>query len=125
MKTVVRNNLQLDDFCKEVCRKIGNDFNGKPYSVDIRPFKQPKTSQQNKLFHALIGELAEHTGYSASDMKAIIKDTYGLVDTVEVGPQVLNKPRSIADYNIDQISFLIDRVFQLGAEVNCVFQQNP
>ncbi len=77
------------------------------------------------MFHALIGELAEHTGYSASDMKAIVKDTYGLVDTVDVGAQVLNKPRSIADYNIEQISFLIDRVFQLGAEVNCVFQQHP
>jgi len=123
MRSVVRTQDDLIAFIAKVTDKLGADLGGKPYTVSIRRFYRPKTNQQNRYFHALIAELADFCGYSPKALKDAIKAEHGIIDTVQIGNQIMNRPRSIADYKIDELGYMIDRVLQLGGEVGCVFQE--
>lgn len=118
MRAVVRSDRDLVNFITKVTDKLGHDLNGKPYTINIRRFYRPRTLDQNSKFHAMIHDIAEHIGYERpDDIKDYVKSEFGWKKTVKIGNNIADIPMSTTEYNIEQFGFMIDRLYQLGAEL--------
>ena len=117
MKAIVRTRNDCLRYVQEWW-KFGD---GKPYTLELKPYKALKTNDQNRLLHALIGELADHCGYPPAVMKDVVKAMFGPMHTSKKFGVTI--PKSVADYTPENISNLIERVYQVGAEHGCVFQE--
>lgn len=102
--------------------KVVPTLDGKPYTLVIKPFHVPRSLDQNKKMHAMIGELADFCGYSRNRMKEIVKNEFGPKEVVEVGQRVVDITKGTSDYDVHEMSEMIERLYQLGAELGHVFQ---
>lgn len=102
--------------------KVAPELDGRQYSVIVKPFYVPRSLDQNKKLHAMIGELADFCGYSRNRMKEIVKNEFGPVVSVTVGQRVVDVSKGTSEYDVHEMSDMIDRLHQLGAEIGCVFQ---
>lgn len=121
MRAVIRTSEDIHRFANQIRDKL----TGKPYQIDIRPFKRSRTLPQNAKLHAMIHDLALHCGYVDSQMKDIVKQEYGTVKVVEIGGRVIEVAKPTSEYNVDELSMMIEHLFQLGAEINCGFTESP
>ncbi len=120
MKFVVRSQLGLIERCSKI-----PEWDGKPYTVTIEPFKRPRTNPQNAKLHAMIRELAQHTGYTEKEMKDVAKAAYYPSKHLKRPGHQPTKyvvPKSTAELNVEEASEVVERLYQLGAEIGCVFQ---
>jgi len=118
MRSVVRTQDDLIAFIAKVTDKLGEDLGGKPYTVSIRRFYRPRTTDQNSKFHAMIHDIATHVGYERpDDVKDFVKSEYGWKRAVKIGHIVTDIPMSTTEYTVDQFGHMIDRLYQLGAEL--------
>lgn len=100
------------------------EFTGKPLTVTVKKFHRPRTLDQNAKLHAMIRELAEHTGHTESELKDWVKVELGLLKVIEIGSNVVEVPVSSTEYTVQQCGDLIERIYQVGAEVGCVFSES-
>ncbi len=121
MKEVIRSHNDGYRFIDRACTKIGQHFD-KPHLIEIKPYKPPRSLPQNAKLHSMIRDLAEHTGYSEAEMKDVIKAEFMPVKAVEIGQRILDIPLSTTELTRELMSELIEHVYQLGAEANCVFK---
>jgi len=72
---------------------------GRPYTLDIRLFRKPRTLPQNALLHAIIGEIARSENMDTETVKAGIKEQYGVRQRVLLkdGPVEIAKPSHLCD----------------------------
>ena len=118
MRSVVRTQDDLIAFIAKVTDKLGEDLGGKPYTVSIRRFHRPRTTAQNAKFHSMIHDIATHVGYERpDDIKDFVKAEYGWKRSVKIGHVVTDIPMSTTEYTVDQFGHMIDRLYQLGAEL--------
>ena len=119
MKDVIRTQPEGIDFINRASAL----FDGKPYHIEIRPFKRPKTAEQRAKFHVLVREFAiklrdEHGVQTDPDeLKDWFKAMYAPAKHIDLGP--LGKrtiPISSEDWNIEQASGMIDHVYRVAAE---------
>ncbi|MGI9293454.1 MAG: recombination protein NinB [Pseudomonadales bacterium] len=123
MNIVVYNGHDIQKFVTKVLEKLGQDLGGKPYTISIKRFFRPRTLDQNAKFHAMISDIAQHIGYERPEyIKDYVKDAYGYRKTVVIDGKPRSIPMSTADYNVDQFTNIIDRLYQLGAELGVEFQ---
>ena len=123
MKAVVRNHDDLVKFCSRVATQLGTDF-GKPYTVSIAKFKRPRSLEQNKKLHAMLRELALHTGYTESMMKEICKANFGPIAVYQVGNRIVDAPKGTSDYTVEEMADFVESLYQLGAEIGVVFSDD-
>jgi len=83
MKRVVKTLEDLDNFANDAARQ--GVFTGQALTVTLTKFRRPRTLEQNSKLHALFRELAEHTGYSESEIKDYFKDTFGPTIAIRIG----------------------------------------
>lgn len=76
------------------------------------------TAPQMARVHAMIRELALHTGYSFNDMKNNVKQRSGLYVEID-GDEYY---RSFADCSREQLSLAIDACLELGELFECRLQ---
>lgn len=115
---VVRSEQDLQKFVSQVVSKLGDNLSDKPWTVSIRRFYRIRTLNQNAKFHAMIHDIAEHIGYERpDDIKDYVKSEFGWKKTVKIGSNIADIPMSTTEYNIEQFGFMIDRLYQLGAEL--------
>lgn len=128
MRAVVRSLDDLHAFADRCARE--GVLDGKPMTVSIRKFHRPRTVDQNKKLHAMFRDLAEHTGYSESNIKDYFKAEFGptmalnlpkIDDTADYGP--VNVPKGTSRYTVQEMSAMVERVYQVGAECGCVFSE--
>ncbi len=120
MKSVIRNHNSGYRFIDKACNEIGQIFE-KPYLIEIKPYKPPRTLPQNARFHAMINELAKEIGYSASDLKDWLKLEYGPKKYFVFQGIEKDIPMSTADYNKVQMIDMIGHLERIGAEIGFVF----
>jgi len=115
---VVRSENDLHNFVQRTVDKLGTDLSGKPWTVSIRRFYRPRTTDQNRKFHGMIHDIATHVGYERpDDIKDFVKAEYGWKRSVKIGHVVTDIPMSTTEYTVDQFGHMIDRLYQLGAEL--------
>jgi hypothetical protein len=69
--------LQVDKESLALLREYTKDHQAAQYLVDIKRNEKRSLSQNDK-FHALVEELAEKSGYTKDEAKALMKHRYGV-----------------------------------------------
>jgi hypothetical protein len=118
LRAVIRNSHDLSAFVTKVLPKL----DGKPYTITIRRFHRPRTHDQNAKLHAMLRDLADHTGYSEGELKDVIKGEFLPAKTMQVGSHVYDVPKSTTELTVSEMGDLIERLYQLGHDVGCAFQ---
>ena len=118
MKFVIRTRNEF----LNVADRLAPELDGKPYQVTVKPFQRDRSLDQNSKFHAMLRELAAHCGYTESEMKDWAKAELGLTKLIQIGERTIEVPLPSSEYTVDQFGDLIERIYQVGAEVGCVFQ---
>ena len=85
-----------------ICPKCKHDF-----------IPDNRTSQQNKYLHAILGEIAEHTGHSLNEVKQIMKYKCGLFHETRYGVIIYE---STADMTKEQLGDFIDKIVIFASE---------
>lgn len=83
-----------------------------PFTLILEPYRRRKTVSQNNLWHGLLRQLANHTGHSMEEMKRYMEEEFGPV--IEVNGRMVTK--SSAEYTREELSEMIDRTYQVGAQ---------
>lgn len=123
MRAVIRNGSDAFAFLTRLRNEYGEEFD-KPLTISVRPFQSFRNLDQNAKCHAMIRELAEWTGYAEREMKEILKAKVGPMKIVNVGMGDIYHPKGTSEYTIQEMSDFIERLYQLGAEIGCVFSEN-
>lgn len=106
----------LDELVREI-EALPDDA---PWVVRIEQYEPLATKAEKDRFHAMVGQLADHTGDDPRSMKLIVKERIGLTDTVtRPGGAEVEVPRSINAYSGAQLRALCSRLEVLGAEYGC------
>ena len=108
---------RIRDFCSGYIKdqKIDED---QVLEVIMRPYNKNRSLEQNDMFHAWCGTIAEQTGHSKGEIKdIIIEHVFGAEDYVNLNGEKRSRLRSTSDMNIGEMSELIERAVQLGIEL--------
>ena len=97
---------------------------GKPFTIEIKPFKQPRTLSQNSKIHAMMAEIAEVVGHSPADIKEYMKAEYAPRIAIEVGGRIIDIPLGTSDMSLEQLSDFIEHIYQVGAMAGVIFQED-
>lgn len=85
-----------------ICPKCKHDF-----------IPDNRTSQQNKYLHAILGEIAEHTGHTMNEIKQILKYELGYYSTNFNHVIVYD---STAEMTKEQLADFIDKIVIFASE---------
>lgn len=112
----ILRNRQVINNCVAFVSALGTGE--KIWSVTVKPYVKNRSLAQNRCFHAFVGELALHKGYSAAQMKILVKHHLGLHEYVtnKKTGEVIPSLRSTADLNVDEMAHLITQVEVLAAK---------
>ena len=105
----------------EIARELKGNMNGKPHTLTLEPFKRPRTNDQNAKLHVMIRELAIHTGHAESDIKEYLKDEFGFHKSIEIAGKSKSIPKGSSEWSVDECSQMIERLYQIAAEIGCKF----
>ena len=116
-KRWILRDKRIRDFCSGYIKdqKIDED---QVIEVIMRPYNKNRSLEQNDMFHAWCGTIAEKTGHSKGEIKdIIIEHVFGAEDYVNLNGEKRSRLRSTSDMNIGEMSELIERAIQLGIEL--------
>jgi hypothetical protein len=85
-----------------------------PLKVELRKWHRERTLSQNKLFHAVIGEIARNTGMHAELVKEGIKEQYG---SKVIGWKGSTMPKPSSSCDTAEMGALIDGAILEAAEL--------
>jgi len=84
----------------------------------LRPFKESRSLEQNDMFHAWCGSIAEKTGHSKAEIKDILLETvFGTEEYLNLKGEKRNRLRQTSSLNKNEMSELIERSVQIGIEL--------
>lgn len=81
----------------------------KVWRVSIAQYRSRRSLEQNDRFHKLIALLAEETGDSPKRLKEWVKAEFGPMVAVEVGGKIHEVPKPSHDYEVGEMSAVMDR----------------
>mgnify|MGYP003144430547 FL=1 len=86
--------------------------------VIVRPYKKNRSLEQNDMFHAWCGTIAEQTGHSKGEIKDIlIESVFGTEEYLNLQGEKRSRLRATSDMNVGEMSELIERTTQIGIEL--------
>jgi hypothetical protein len=96
---------------------------------DISQIKRPKTSPENRLFHALVSKLAMWRKVSPELMKRYVKlyaaSMHGYeCETLEIDGHKIIEPKSVARATSEELCMLIGSCYELGMDWGVPLEQN-
>ena len=108
---------RIKDFCSGYIKDLKIDED-QVLEVIMRPYNKNRSLEQNDMFHAWCGTIAEQTGHSKGEIKdIIIEHVFGAEDYVNLNGEKRSRLRSTSDMNIGEMAELIERAVQLGIEL--------
>lgn len=87
---------------------------GKPLLIEVCDYKAPKTRAQEKLFHSVLGDVAEQVEvrgrkFSLESWKEYFARKYlGVVEIVMPDGEIVTRRRSTAEANVEEYNVMID-----------------
>ena len=89
-----------------------------PYEVIIRPYKSGRSVEQNNLLHSWLRAIAEETGHTVEEIKDYVCSEYlGSREYIGINGTPKRRLVTTSELSVEEMSSLIERVAQLGAEV--------
>ena len=123
MKAVIRNYDDAISFIHRVFDKLGEEFQ-KPQLIECKDYHPPRTLDQNRRLHWMIGLLASHIGYSPSELKDWFKIEYGPKKKFVYGNYAAMIPKSTAEYSKMEMIEFIGQIDRVAAELGFQFPEN-
>ena len=72
--------------------------------VIVRPYKKNRSLEQNDMFHAWCGTIAEQTGHSKGEIKDIlIESVFGTEEYLNLQGEKRSRLRATSDMNVGEI----------------------
>ncbi len=114
---ILRNN-NIKNLCVSWLSAIElGDYNNL-IEVVVKPYKKNRSLEQNDMFHAWCGSIAEKTGHTKMEIKDIIlEQVYGTEDYLNFKGEVRSRLRQTSGMTVQEMSELIERATQLGIEL--------
>lgn len=99
--------------------KLQEEPNDEPVlELILRPFKEGRSLEQNDMFHAWCGSIAEKTGHSKAEIKDILLETvFGTEEYLNLNGEKRTRLRQTSGLNKNEMSELIERSVQIGIEL--------
>ena len=99
--------------------KLQEEPNGEPVlELILRPFKEGRSLEQNDMFHAWCGSIAEKTGHSKAEIKDILLETtFGSEEYLNLQEEKRVRLRQTSGLTKNEMSELIERSVQIGIEL--------
>ena len=86
--------------------------------VTVKPYKKNRSLEQNDMFHAWCGSIADKTGHSKEEIKNILIETvFGTEEYVNLQGNQRTRIRQTSSMTIVEMSELIERSTQIGIEL--------
>tara|TARA_R100001530_G_C4217225_1_gene128987 strand:- start:63 stop:452 length:390 start_codon:yes stop_codon:yes gene_type:complete len=86
--------------------------------IILRPYNKNRSLEQNDMFHGWCGAIADTTGHTKEEIKEILVETvFGVEEYLNLNGEVRGRVRSTSDLNVNEMSDLIERTIQVGAEL--------
>ena len=116
---ILRSNIQLDRCLEYISTLYLDDPNTQvPIEVIVRPYKKNRSLEQNDMFHAWCGTIADKTGHSKGEVKDILLESvFGSEEYLNLQGEKRSRLRSSSDLSRSEMSELIERTTQLGIEL--------
>ena len=91
-----------------------------PVRVTIERYQPMRNLDQNAKFHAMVGEIAEHTGDDVKSVKSDLKELF--LPKVE-GLRGVMRPKDTSKLSTIEFADLIEQTQVLAVELGVVFSQ--
>ena len=86
--------------------------------VTAKPYKKNRSLEQNDMFHAWCGSIADKTGHTKMEIKDIIlEQVFGAEDYLNLQGDQRTRIRQTSSMTIGEMSELIERSTQIGIEL--------
>lgn len=115
-RTFVIRDKQILAHCLAFIGSLGTI--SKPWEITVKPYIRNRSRSQEKLWHAWVGIMAKEKGYTAPEMKILLKahfDLYEYVTNKKTG-SLIPSLRSTADLNVQEYMDLITQTEVLAAK---------
>ena len=93
--------------------------------VTVDKQKRWRTNDQNRKLHAMIAELADEIGYTAGEMKRLLKNEIGAYQIIDGPCGKIKRFESSADWNTERMAEAIEQLHRWGAEVGHRWSAEP
>ena len=89
-----------------------------PLEVIMRPYNKNRSLEQNDMFHAWCGTIADKTGHSKQEIKQImVETTFGSEEFLNLKGLVRTRLKETSGMNVGEMSELLERTIQIGIEL--------
>ena len=117
IKRWILRDKRIRDFCSGYIKDQSIDKE-QPLEVIMRLYNKNRSLEQNDMFHAWCGTIADKTGHSKGEIKEIIiESVFGAEDYLNLKGEKRSRLRSTSGMNVSEMSELIERAVQLGIEL--------
>lgn len=120
MKIVIRSRDEGLQAINDFYSLHGTDLT-EPKLLEVKRYKPPRSLSQNAKLHVMVNELANHVGYSPSELKEWVKREYGVYQEITILGSTTNIPLSTTSYTKQQMAELIGHIERIGAELGFQF----
>ena len=86
--------------------------------VTAKPYKKNRSLEQNDMFHAWCGSIADKTGHTKEEIKNnLIETVFGTEEYINLQGDQRTRIRQTSSMTIGEMSELIERSTQIGIEL--------
>ena len=122
MHIVINNKEQAAKVCGQL---LAEDYD-RPKLLKLSDYKPPKTTQQVRYAHSIIGYIAKYNAISAEKAKTDSKAAFGIIN-VETSCITGNRSarlKSLADYTREEIEVFITQLEKFCEENNIYYERS-
>tara|TARA_R100001480_G_scaffold127438_1_gene125201 strand:- start:203 stop:592 length:390 start_codon:yes stop_codon:yes gene_type:complete len=114
---ILRNN-NIRNLCVSWLSAIElGDYNNL-IEVVAKPYKKNRSLEQNDMFHAWCGSIADKTGHTKEEIKNILIETvFGTEEYINLQGDQRTRIRQTSSMTLGEMSELIERSTQIGIEL--------
>jgi len=93
-----------------------------PLCFKLTPYKNPRTTSQNALFHAWCGQMADHfvtkvPSATRENMKLMMKHRFLGVETIKIGKtEIDNQVCKTSELDVGEMVHFMDQVYHWGVD---------
>jgi hypothetical protein len=111
----------IRDICVSWLQGIEIDEDGlasNKLEVVVKPYKRNRSLEQNDMFHAWCGTIADKTGHSKQEIKQImVETTFGTEEFLNLKGVVRTRLKETSGMKVGEMSELLERTIQIGIEL--------
>ena len=86
--------------------------------VTVKPYKKNRSLEQNDMFNAWCGTIADTTGHSKQEIKQImVESTFGTEEFLNLQGRTRTRLKETSGMTVGKMSELLERTIQIGIEL--------